>query len=355
MFADERALRNTLHWLYAAHTWARYTAQTDNRLEHDVSLIVRETAPWESLREQIIDQRGRIEVKPADFEGRGAVHPLYRMTFLLAKALGGIDWFNGMPLTSRQDGRYRLHSHHIFPQSVLYEELYDSNSHLDRKKVNEIANRAFLTAESNLSLSNRRPSDYLHEVEERYPGALAKQFIPMRPELWEVKHYEDFLAARRELITTKLNDFMTALITEPEEVGERPVTELIKLGESLSREFKTTLQWDIRRNEKNPALRLLVLKTLAAFLNTEGGTLIIGVEDDGTVAGIEPDLDLLAGSRDKFERSIGALVVDHLGAEHSALIRSRFEDIGDRTIFVVNVGKAADADGRMIATSFLSA
>ncbi len=123
---DERALQNALHWLYAAHTWGRYAAQTDNRLEHDLSLIVREMAPWESLREQITDQRGRIEVKAADFEGRGAAHPLYRMTLLLAKALGGIDWFNGMPLTSRLDGRYRLHSHHIFPQSVLYEELYGS-------------------------------------------------------------------------------------------------------------------------------------------------------------------------------------------------------------------------------------
>lgn len=341
-FPDDRARKNATHWLYAAHTMARYTAQTDNRLEHDVSLVVRETSPWESLREQIIDQRGRIEVKPVDFEGRGAVHPLYRTTFILAKAMGGIDWFNGMPLSSRPAGRYQLHSHHIFPQAVLYKELYDSSSHLDRKKVNEIANRAFLTADSNISLSATKPEAYLHEVEDRYPGALAKQFIPMRPELWKVDRYEDFLAARRELLATKLNDWMNALITEMEEVADRPIEETIALGESLNREFKSTLQWDVRQNSQNKGLRHSVLKTLAAFMNSEGGTLVVGVEDDGTASGLARDFELVGGGEDKFEQLIASLVADHLGAENSRLISSRFVPVDGETVYVSDVQRAPE-------------
>lgn len=42
-FPSEKAARHAIHWLYAAHMWSRYTAQTDQRLEHDVSLIVRPT------------------------------------------------------------------------------------------------------------------------------------------------------------------------------------------------------------------------------------------------------------------------------------------------------------------------
>ena len=42
-FPDATAMNNAVHWIYAAHTWSRYTAQTDQRLEHDVSLVVRET------------------------------------------------------------------------------------------------------------------------------------------------------------------------------------------------------------------------------------------------------------------------------------------------------------------------
>lgn len=97
-FPDEKTLKHAIHWLYAAQTWARYTAQTDQRLEHDVSLVVREESPWTALCEQIIDQRGRIEVKGSDLQGRGVQHPLFRMIYVLAKAHGAVDWFNGASL-----------------------------------------------------------------------------------------------------------------------------------------------------------------------------------------------------------------------------------------------------------------
>ena len=58
-----------------------------------------------------------------------------------------------------------------------------------------------------------------------------------------------------------------------------PVEALIARGQSDSVEFKSTL-----RQEEDA-----VLKTLAGFLNTEGGTLLIGVADDGTVVGLDAD------------------------------------------------------------------
>jgi hypothetical protein len=190
-FPNEKAIHHAIHWLYAAHTWSRYTAQTDQRLEHDVTIMVREESPWEGLCAQIVDQRGRLEVKAADFEGRGALHPLYRMLFILTKTHQATDWFNGLPLGTTHGKRYRLHSHHIFPQSLLYRELYDVSSHIDRKKVNEVANRAFLTADTNQELSNRRPEEYLPEVLAKFPDALARQFIPHQPELWKVEIAEE--------------------------------------------------------------------------------------------------------------------------------------------------------------------
>jgi len=181
-FPNDRALKNAVHWLYAAHMWARYTAQTDQRLEHDVSLVLRETSPWDALREQIIDQRGRIEVKASDFEGRVAQHPLFRAMYILAKAHGAVDWFNGVPLARKGVAAYKIHSHHIFPQSLLYKNGYDPENHLHRKIVNEIANRAFLTADTNLDLSDRAPDDYLPQVEQNYPGSLPSQsYLWIRP------------------------------------------------------------------------------------------------------------------------------------------------------------------------------
>lgn len=341
-FPSEKDLKYAIHWLYAAQIWARYTAQTDQRLEHDVSLVVREESPWEALCNQIIDQRGRIEVKGNDLEGRGSQHPLYRMVLILAKAHSAIDWFNGATLSTAHGNPYCIHSHHIFPQSVLYKSSYDPDNHLHRKIVNEIANRAFLTAETNLSISAKLPEEYLPEVESRYPGALKKQFIPMDPSLWKVGRFADFLEARRELIACKINEFLNALIAEPVVVHERSIKDLITLGESATLEFKSTLQWDLVQSCVNKNLRHSVLKTIASFLNSSGGTLAIGVEDTGKVFGLENDMRTLGKSRDRFEQLLTSLISERIGPEYSGFIKIRFESLEGKQICVVETDKAAE-------------
>jgi predicted HTH transcriptional regulator len=115
--------------------------------------------------------------------------------------------------------------------------------------------------------------------------------------------------------------------------------ELISQGESTRLEFKSTLQWDVKQNTKNDALRKMVLKTIAAFLNTEGGTLLIGVEDDGSVYGLEADLALVNKSRDKFAQLIGTLLIEQLGAAYAAppLVNARFDEVDGKTVYVVEI------------------
>lgn len=336
VFRDQRSINHAANWLYSALLWTRYTAQTDQKLEADLSIVAKEVEPWQLMRNQIIDQRGRLDVKPSDFEGRGAQHPLFRLTAVLCKAHGAVDWFNGLPLVPHQGAAYAVHSHHVFPQSLLYETDWDSDNYLHRQSVNEIANRAFLTAASNQSLGRTEPAEYLPTVEENYPGALEKQFIPMDPGLWRVSHYREFLEARRELLALEMNEFRDALITEPEPVHRRSITELVTMGESTVLEFKSTFQWDMVRNEQNKALRYSVLKTVAAFMNTEGGTLVIGVEDDGSVCGLQNDLRVLK-SLDRIQQTIANLISDRIGAATTPYVRLRFEEIGDETVCVVDV------------------
>lgn len=212
---SQEEMNKFIHWIYAAHTWSRYTSQTDQRLDHDVSIVLRSDDPCRDLINAIIDQRGRIEVKPNDLEGRWIQDPLYRMAYILSKANKAIDWFNGCKLENTFGQAYQIHSHHIFPVSLLYSKGgYSSESHIHRKIVNEIANRAFLTSDTNLHLSNKEPKIYLKEIEDKYPGSLEKQFIPTDPALWELDRYEDFLAKRRELIANAINEFMNSLLNE---------------------------------------------------------------------------------------------------------------------------------------------
>ena len=58
-----------------------------------------------------------------------------------------------------------------------------------------------------------------------------------------------------------------------------PVTleELIAEGESDELEFKSTLRWDIHEGVINKKLEEVAIKTVAAFANSQGGTLLIGI------------------------------------------------------------------------------
>ncbi len=117
---------------------------------------------------------------------------------------------------------------------------------------------------------------------------------------------------------------------------------LITQGETPTVEFKSSLQWDVKANKKNKALRHAVLKTIAAFLNTEGGTLLIGVQDDGSIFGLEKDLELVGGSHDRFEQTFANLIRRYVGAQYTPFITAHFAQVEGRTIYVVQVRPAPE-------------
>src|SRR5258708_39151873 len=66
-----------------------------------------------------------------------------------------------------------------------------------------------------------------------------------------------------------------------ESVHAQRVKALIAFGENKRTEYKSTLRYDLRQKSVLPHIEHRVLKTIAAFLNSEGGTLLVGVDDDG--------------------------------------------------------------------------
>ena len=96
-------------------------------------------------------------------------------------------------------------------------------------------------------------------------------------------------------------DRVKITVTE-EGIAPATIEDLIDEGESDELEFKSTLRWDIKEGAVNKKLEEVILKTVAAFANSQGGTLLIGVDDQGTILGLEQDyLSLEGGNRDKFE------------------------------------------------------
>ena len=65
--------------------------------------------------------------------------------------------------------------------------------------------------------------------------------------------------------------------------GDPEIAALLMAGENAKVRIKSSARWDLRENKKNPVMEQVILKTVAAFLNSDGGTLLLGVSDDGTV------------------------------------------------------------------------
>lgn len=116
---------------------------------------------------------------------------------------------------------------------------------------------------------------------------------------------------------------------------------LLFAGEGARVEFKSTLRWDLREKRASPIVEAAIVKTVAGFLNAEGGTLLIGVADDGSPVGIEHDYAVVhKQNRDGFELHLTTLLLNSLGKDASAHLTTAFHRFGDRDVCRVEVGRS---------------
>ena len=109
---------------------------------------------------------------------------------------------------------------------------------------------------------------------------------------------------------------------------EDDVRQQIAHGESATLEFKSTFRWDLRENRVNRALESVVLKTVAGYMNAHGGTLLIGVADDGRIVGLEHDYSALKKpDRDGFEQVLMTSVAGKLGADACQWVQAVFHSV----------------------------
>ena len=122
--------------------------------------------------------------------------------------------------------------------------------------------------------------------------------------------------------------------------AHRNAEELIKRGESKTLEFKSTLRWNLKENLRDDKLVThAALKTIAAFLNTEGGDLLIGVADDGSIVGIERDQ---FESDDKFMLHLAQVVRNALSDRAGTCIDPKMQEVQGKTICVVTCQRSPE-------------
>jgi type I restriction enzyme R subunit len=102
----------------------------------------------------------------------------------------------------------------------------------------------------------------------------------------------------------------------------RTVAEIIENDENFAVEFKSTARWDLRENRPNKAIEDAVVKTVAGFLNTDGGTLLIGVGPDRQVVGLDHDYPRVQPPNgDGFVNWLTTHLTNAIG--HAAVMRTR--------------------------------
>ncbi len=151
--------------------------------------------------------------------------------------------------------------------------------------------------------------------------------------------YIVFLEKRADVIFKELKKRID--LKHKEDKKEDRVKELILNGESETFEMKSTLRYDVKEGMVNKKLEYVVAKTVSAFLNTEGGTLIIGVDDDDNILGLERDLKTLTKqNNDGFELHLRQVIKKYLGDYFEKYIKVTFPKVDDKEICKIQISRS---------------
>lgn len=336
-------IRKLVKWFFYSQLRARYSSQLPTKLDKDLRTIAESPQPFDALLHNIAEE-SRLEIVPTEFVGRAIQHPLFSLMRWYLKSRGAVCLTTGMTLRRNMGSKYQLERDHIFPYSKLKEVGYGEGNRVKYALAQELTNRAVLTQVANRTKSATDAADYLADVKTRFPKALALQCIPEDQELWKIENYEAFLEERRTLLAQHLNAFLSKITETEETVAPISLEEIIADGESDGLEFKSTLRWDLVEGTTNKKLEEVVMKTVAAFANSQGGTLLIGVADDGEIVGLQHDYHSLgAGDRDKFQLHLRNLMNQQFGTSFvSSKVAITFSEIGDRDVCQVDVTRAKE-------------
>jgi uncharacterized membrane protein YeaQ/YmgE (transglycosylase-associated protein family) len=123
----------------------------------------------------------------------------------------------------------------------------------------------------------------------------------------------------------------------------RPTTaELLESGESRTVEFKSTARCNLHTGQRDDRIEMVVSKTVAAFANSGGGDLLIGVDDDGDALGLEHDLKFMkAPDLDRYELWLRDHLTRTLGTSAASEAEVTFPRIGSNTVCHVRIPAAA--------------
>lgn len=360
---DAYRLRNVMaRWFFMTSLTGRYTNSPESVMEQDLARLrdVEDADGFVALLDRIVE-----ETLPGDYwaitlPGALATTAAYSPTlFAYYAALNILDarvLFSQLKVSELLDPatkgkRSSIERHHLFPKAYL-----DSIG-IKGNRRNRIANLALVEWPDNAQIAADPPSVYWPGLKDRFSSSELQPQLYWHglPTGWEDMEYEDFLKTREQALSIVIRDGFSRLWEEgppDERAVEEDLTEqadetlqhttaaLLEEGEGSFIEFKESARWSHIEGDKEKRSELDILRTVAGFMNSKGGTLLIGVHDENGPIGLARDYKSLQKrpNRDGFENWLTTDVIRlHLGAQAMPHVSVRFEMIDEADICRLDV------------------
>jgi predicted HTH transcriptional regulator len=119
------------------------------------------------------------------------------------------------------------------------------------------------------------------------------------------------------------------------------IMSLVRSGESKIIEYKEAFSLDIRKGSKEKYIELSALKTIVAFLNTNGGTLLVGISDGGEIKGIREEAYKFHKSSDAFLLHFKNQIKQRIGEQYYPFINHKLVNVLGVDVLMVECGEAS--------------
>ena len=295
-----RKLREVIsRWWFMAHSTGRYTGSAETQLEADLNRI-RSLPSGDAdkfcetldriVRETFTQDYWDITL-PNRLDTSSAKSPPLAAYWAALNILEADVLFSEQKISAMLDPVVTpikdMERHHLFPKAYLA-----TLGITDYSRVNAIANMAFVDWADNLAISGKSPKEYWPQMSDGLNSEQLKRQTHWHalPIGWEQLEYGEFCEKRRKLISHVVKEGFERLWEKEIEVSSsrESIHALIAGEESNVLEFKERARWSVGTDRKGKSEQI-ISKSIAGFMNSEGGTLLIGIADDGSVTGLEAD------------------------------------------------------------------
>ncbi|WP_203236760.1 DUF4357 domain-containing protein [Nocardia panacis] len=326
-------------WYWCGVFGELYSGTTETRFARDLPEVVDWALGRTSIEPRTVAEAQFAAGRLRTLRTRNSA--AYKGVYALLISDGARDWCSGNQINAATYFDDAIDIHHIFPQA------WCAKQGLDRALYDSIVNKTPLSAYTNRHvLGGSSPSAYLAKltkigaIDEPTLRSLVATHL-VNPDSLLHDDFEGFVVQRERVLLELIATAIEHGIAPVEAPASMSPAELISGGESQTVEFKASAFLDLKTMQAEPERKHIIVKTVCALLNGDGGSLFIGVEDSGKPVGLDNDMTAIdVADLDRYELRLQELLRNHLSVTTAANVRVDFPVVDGKQVCQVIVAPA---------------